>query len=146
MSSEYIAPGEELDAEVARRVFGSRVEPVEQSWTMRDWNRSAPPTHIGGMGILPGPTASLRVGWSIPHYSESYEDMELLVDKLVADHWYMHIARAHLGDCPWWCSMFKSDSPKEQGEPDDEEYSAVGLTMPHALALCAIKAYKGEQR
>ncbi len=141
VSKEYYEPGSELDAQVARVVFGDNVQPVEKSWTHEDWAESDHPTHLGGYGILPGPRAD--VAWAIPRFSESYEDMELVIDKLVADRWYMHMARSHLGDCPWWCSMFQSSEPSEQGETDDEEYSAIGLTLPHAVALAALYAYKG---
>lgn len=138
MAAPYLPPGEELDAEVARLVFGSNVQPVEKSWTWEDWGSSDHPTNHGGLGILPGPTPfpNDTVGWAIPSYSESYEDFELLVDRINADHEFiLHLANTHDDDAPWVADLFGGKAGR---------YTASGLTMPHALALCAVRAYVKE--
>ncbi len=66
-------------------------------------------------------------------YSTSFEDMELLVDKLAADHWYMQIEHSLIADRPYWACMYRTHG---------EEYIASGVSMPHVLALCAVKAYR----
>lgn len=142
MGNPYLEPDTELDAIVAKHVFGSNVQPVEKAWTLQDWSRSDYVSQFGGLGILPGPRpdAQPNVGWCIPQYSTDYDDLEDLVDKL-AQEWFISICCTPHKEYPWHAIIFRSHGPKEQGEPDDEEFIAYGRTLPHAIALVAAKAY-----
>lgn len=91
------------------------------------------------------PKETQAMGWhgAWPAFSTDYSYLEDLLRTLAAG-WFINIGCSPRKEYPWYTTIFRSHDPKEQGEPDDEEFTAYGRTLPHAIALVAAKAYGWE--
>ena len=108
--TDTLPAGRELDALVAKKVLGLTV------------------THAYGVPWLGG-----RIPGPIPDYSTSWDAMRLVVERLVELHWEVNTLSAY--GCLPECYLV----------PDSENHycgtlSEHGDTLPHAVALAALKA------
>jgi hypothetical protein len=75
----------DLDAALAEKLFGAKVELVEKAWSDDDWLHGDYPTETDCIGIVNpnfkpgGPTPP---AWVVPGYSTTWEGMGLVVEEM----------------------------------------------------------------
>ena len=119
-------PGRELDAELAEKVMG---------WT-----------HVEVLGVV-HPTAIGRTpanfGAPVPHYSTEWDAMRLVVERLVALGCLVAMDVSPKGGA--WCAIITN--PDTEFDSDDRDvFNEKADTLPHAVALAALKAVTSAQQ
>lgn len=128
MSEEFTA-GRELDAEIARRLFGVEVAVCPKVWSDEDWQCSDYPTEENALGI---PNRSFRPGGMappaspLPRYSENIEAAWEVVEKMDRDGWAFTLESDGTGK--WWGATFW------QGDTFHDGYAS---TAPYAICHAA---------